>query len=136
MSVKRTVPLQIIFRNLDPSGPVEIKIQERLAKLETYCDRIASCRVTVEALQGGDQFSMRYRIGMVVQVLGRELVVECESDGHFGGAYIYVPIHDAFDAIRRQILQLMSDRATDVHSGWGSVMHDDLPVEEAEFSGL
>lgn len=138
MRFKQTAPLQIIFRNLDPSGAVENKIQERLAKLGTYCEHIAhitSCRVTIEALNGGAREPLRYHIGIVAQVLDRELVADCESDGHFGGAYIFVPIHDAFDAIRRQILQFANDRSTDLHSDWMPAMHSAHHAQEVEFSG-
>lgn len=138
MRLTRTAPLQIIFRNLDPSGAVETKIQKRLAKLGSSCEdiaHIASCRVTVEALSGADPMPMRYRIGIVAQVLGRELVADCESDGHYGGAYIYVAIHDAFEAIRRQVLQLASVRSTDLQAGWMPAMHNVLHAEGAGFSG-
>lgn len=137
MRVKRTAPLQIIFRNLDPSGSVETKIQERLTKLGSSCEHIAhiaSCRVTVEALNGGAHTPMRYHIGIVAQVWDRELVANCESDGHYGGAYIYVPIHDAFDAIRRQILQCANDRSTDLQSDWMPAMHNLLHAEGAGLS--
>jgi ribosome-associated translation inhibitor RaiA len=103
MKAIRTAPLQITFRNLAPSVAVKIKIQELLAKLEGYGGRVDSCRVTVEALKAGPPAPMRYHIGVVAHVLGRALVADSELHGHFGGAYVYVPIHSAFDTIRRQL---------------------------------
>ena len=43
------VPLELSFRNTDPSEAVEARVRERVDKLETYFGRINSCRVVVEA---------------------------------------------------------------------------------------
>ena len=43
------IPLQISFRNMDPSPAVEARIREKAAKLERFHDRIIGCTVVVEA---------------------------------------------------------------------------------------
>ena len=43
------IPLQISFRNMDPSPAVEAIIREKAAKLDRYFGRIVSCDVSVEA---------------------------------------------------------------------------------------
>ena len=43
------IPLKITFRNMEPSKAIEDNIREKAAKLDSLCDRIMSCRVTVEA---------------------------------------------------------------------------------------
>ena len=43
------VPIQISFRNMDPSPSVEAVVREKAAKLERFFDRIVSCHVTIEA---------------------------------------------------------------------------------------
>ena len=43
------IPLQLSFRGMEPSAAVELKVRERVAKLERFSDRITSCRVVVES---------------------------------------------------------------------------------------
>jgi hypothetical protein len=37
------IPLQISFRNMDPSPAIEARIREKAAKLERFHDRIIGC---------------------------------------------------------------------------------------------
>ena len=43
------IPLTISFRNMTPSASVENQVREKAEKLGSFCDRITSCRVIVEA---------------------------------------------------------------------------------------
>ena len=43
------IPLQISFRNMDPSPAVEERIRQKAEKLERFHDRIVGCTVVVEA---------------------------------------------------------------------------------------
>ena len=45
-------PLQIQFRNFDPSEAVEAAVRKRVQKLESIASTITSCRVTLELAQG------------------------------------------------------------------------------------
>ena len=47
------LPVQTTFRNMDASAAVTERIQEEADKLDKYFDRIASCRVIVEARRTG-----------------------------------------------------------------------------------
>lgn len=115
------LPLQISFRNMDSSAAVETRIREEAAKLDTFYDRIMSCRVVVEMprhhLQRGKVFNIR--IDMTVP--GGEIVVRHEPSLHgtakhtgvkrqkksleIEGAYkdVFVAIRDAFRTARRQL---------------------------------
>ena len=42
-------PLQIEFHNTPPLEPVESRIRQELAEFEKYYNRLASCRIDVEA---------------------------------------------------------------------------------------
>jgi len=42
------IPLKITFRNMPPSKTVEAKIRAKTSKLDSFYDRIMSCRVTVD----------------------------------------------------------------------------------------
>jgi ribosome-associated translation inhibitor RaiA len=43
------LPLQITFRNLEPSEAVEARVRKESEKLDKLYDRIMRCRVVVEA---------------------------------------------------------------------------------------
>lgn len=115
------LPVQITFRNMETSLAVETRIRQEVDKLETFYDRITSCRVVVDTprlhLQRGKIFNIRIDL----TVPGGEIVVRHEPSLHraakhteverakksleIEGAYkdIYVAIRDAFKSARRQL---------------------------------
>jgi putative sigma-54 modulation protein len=115
------LPVQTTFHNVDHSEAVITRIQEEADKLETYFDRITSCRVVVEAAHRhrshGEPFHIRIELG----VPGKELVVAHEPALHANGLGdeesrrhkrqeadgphkdVYVAIRDSFRAMRRQL---------------------------------
>lgn len=70
------LPVQITYRELDPSDALSRLIHEEAAKLDRFFDRIVSCRVLVEReqrhLRGGSPFHVRIDVG----VPGDELVID------------------------------------------------------------
>lgn len=113
------LPVQITFRNMETSPAVEERIRTEVAKLETYYDRLMSCRVVVEIPHRHRQRGNPCHIRIDMGVPGDELVVEREptlhqalqQTSHFGKTAethgdhkdIYVAIRDAFKAARRQL---------------------------------
>jgi ribosome-associated translation inhibitor RaiA len=115
------LPVQTTFRNMNHSDAVAARVQEEADKLDQYFDRITSCRVMVEAPhrhhRRGDPFHIRIELG----VPGKELVVAHEptirktlkhgeeehhtkrQDVEGPHKDVYVAIHDAFKAMRRQL---------------------------------
>lgn len=49
------IPLQINFRNMDPSAAVEAKARERAAKLENYVHRNSILRQGFDKLEVGEE---------------------------------------------------------------------------------
>ena len=43
------IPLQITFRDMDPSPAIDERIRQQAVKLEQFHERISGCRVVVEA---------------------------------------------------------------------------------------
>lgn len=70
------LPVQITYRELDPSEALSQLIHKEASKLDRFFDRIVSCRVLVEReqhhLRGGAPFHVRIDIG----VPGDELVID------------------------------------------------------------
>lgn len=115
------IPLQITFRNMDSSAAVEARLREEAAKLETFYDRIMSCRIVVEMVRHHSQRGKVFNIRIDLTVPGSELVVKHEPSLHstakhtalerqtkaleIEGPYkdIFVAIRDAFKTARRQL---------------------------------
>jgi len=108
------LPLQITVRNVSLSEVAKDDIREKAAKLDTFCDRIMSCRVVVEAPHRHRHQGLLYNVRIDMTVPGGELVVKREPHED-----VYVAIRDAFDAARRQLQDYVRRQRGDVkiHEG-------------------
>jgi ribosome-associated translation inhibitor RaiA len=124
------IPLQITFRNMAPSQAIEDNIREKVSKLESFYDRIMSCRVIVEAPHRHHRKGKAYEVRIDLTVPGGELVVNRapkrletaklrlqkvsekeenelieshEPSKHAAHEDIYVAIRDAFNAAGRKL---------------------------------
>jgi cold shock CspA family protein/ribosome-associated translation inhibitor RaiA len=115
------LPVQITFRNMEPSEAVEARIREEVAKLERFHDRIMGCRVIVEMPRKHPHHGKVYEVRVDLTLPGGELVVRPTPSVHgtarqldveretksleVEGAYkdVYVAIRDAFKATRRRL---------------------------------
>lgn len=104
------VPLQISFRNMEPSAAVEAKVRERAAKLDRFFDRITSCRVVVEAPHQHHHQGKLFHVRIDLSVPGGELLVNRDPAKQHAHEDVYVAIRDAFDAARRQLDQYVAQR--------------------------
>ena len=97
------VPVQVTFRNMDPSEYVEQNIHEKIAKLETLSDHLTSCRVAVEALHRSHVKGKLYHVRIDLVLPGKELVVGHEGHDKHAHEDVYVAVRDAFDAMTRML---------------------------------
>lgn len=97
------LPVQITFRNMDPSPAVEAHIRERVDALDRFFGRIMACRVVVEASGRHQHKGRLYHVRVDLTVPGREIVVNRDPPEHHAHEDILVAVRDAFDATRRQI---------------------------------
>ncbi len=92
------LPVQIVVRNASISKVAKDNILNKAEKLDSFYDRIISCRVAVEAPHRHKQKGLLYNVRIDITVPGGELVVKREPNED-----VYVAIRDAFDAARRQL---------------------------------
>lgn len=121
------IPLKVTFRNMPPSAAIEANIREKAEKLETFYDRIMSCRVIVEAPHRHRHKGKAYLVRIAITVPGGELVVNRapkrldaaklrlpelsgkevieshEPSKHAAHEDVYVAIRDAFNAAGRKL---------------------------------
>lgn len=120
-------PLQIKFRNMPRSQAIEENIREKASKLESFYDRIMSCRVIVGAPHRHHRKGKAYEVRIDLAVPGGELVINRwpkrlkaaksslteqpetklteshERSKHGSHADVYVAIRDAFNAAGRKL---------------------------------
>lgn len=92
------LPVQVAFRGLEPSAAVEAAVREKVAKLEQFCSELVACRVEVEQLDKHRQQGRPFRVRIDVTLPGHELSVNQQPNED-----VYVALRDAFDAMRRQV---------------------------------
>ena len=97
------IPLQITFRDMEPSEAVEINVREKAQKLERFAEHITSCRVTIEAPHKHHHKGQLYAINIDITLPGEEIVANRNPDKNHAHEDIYVAIRDAFKAAQRQL---------------------------------
>lgn len=102
------LPIQITFRDVEPSEAVESRVRVLANKLERHCDKIMGCRVMIETPHRHQTKGNLYHVRIDLSVPDAELVSSREQ--HLGHEDIYVSIRDAFKAIRRQLQDYTDQR--------------------------
>ena len=97
------IPLQISFRNMDPSPAVEARIREKAAKLERFHDRIIGCTVVVEAPHRSQNKGKLYSVRVDISVPGKDVVVDRAKPVDHAHEDVYVAVRDAFNAATRRL---------------------------------
>lgn len=106
---------------MEPSEAVTARIEVEAAKLDTFFDRITSCRVVVEAPHRHHKWGELFHVRIELGVPGTELVVSHEPTPHATlrrdeeaslkkhieihpeHKDVYVAIRDAFASARRRL---------------------------------
>lgn len=97
------VPVQVTFRDMEPSVAVDAYIRNWVGKLEHIYSRIERCEVVVERPHQRHLKGQRFHVRVTLAVPGRDVVVS--RDHALNGAHedVYVAVRDAFRAARRQL---------------------------------
>jgi len=103
-------PLEITFRHMDRSPALEDVVRERAEKLEKFCDQIISCRVVVESPHKHHHKGNLHHLRVDVTLPGAEIVVKRSPDEHHSHEDPYVVVRDAFDSVRRQLMDYTRKR--------------------------
>ena len=108
------LPLQITFRHMDTSEAVAARIRERAEELDRFFNGIISCRVVVECRHPRHIKGNLFRVGVDINVPGREIAVGRDPAAHHAHEDIYVAIRDAFDTTRRLLEDYAREARGDV----------------------
>lgn len=97
------IPLEISFRNMEPSDAIETHVREKAAKLEQFFDRITGCRIVLEAPHQHRRKGKLYQVRIDITVPGREIAVTHQGVQNQAHEDVYVAIRDAFNAAGRRL---------------------------------
>lgn len=104
MTASLHVPLQITFHNVPRSDALDAHIRQKAAKLEAFQPRITSCRVSIEEIAKHQHQGRQFRVRIDARVPGhQEFVVNRDHDED-----PYVAVRDAFDAMARQLHEMVA----------------------------
>jgi ribosomal subunit interface protein len=96
-------PLEIRFRQMEPSPAVEARIREKAAGLERFYDRITGCRVTVEQEHRHHHKGNLFRVRVELDLPGKPLAVTHAGPKDHAHEDVYVALRDAFNAAARRL---------------------------------
>ena len=108
------IPLNITFRDMEPSPAVEARIREKMMSLERFHDRITRCEVIIEMPHQHRHKGKLYHVRIHMTVPSGELIVSKDTHDRHEHEDVYVAIRDAFRAARRQLEDLSRRRRGDV----------------------
>jgi cold shock CspA family protein/ribosome-associated translation inhibitor RaiA len=98
-------PLEIAYRNVEPSAPIERRVARGLQSLERVSGRITSCRVMVEVPHPRHQKGNLHRVRIELRLPGVELVVKRDPPEHHEFEDVTLALGEAFDMMKRRLLE-------------------------------
>ncbi len=109
------VPVEIVFQNCQPSTALRAEIEQQVARLEKFGNRLTSCRVVVRAPETrhrrGDAYRIELRIALPQR---RDIVVNHTHGDEPENEHALVAVSKAFAAAQRQIEDAMREMRGDV----------------------
>ncbi len=105
------VPLQIVFEGIGHSDAVEARVREEVRKLEKFYDRIISARVVVIRPEHRHMKGDTYHTRIHLTIPGApDVLVNTDPSIDHAHEDVYVAVHDAFKAARRQLQDALRER--------------------------
>ena len=111
------IPLELSFHNIQPSDAIEAAIRDRVAKLETFYERLVTVRVHVEAETKRHRTGNVYTVHIELGVPGKDLVVSKaphKPNRKYADPDLYAVLRESFDAAERQLKDFKAQISGDV----------------------
>jgi ribosomal subunit interface protein len=97
-------PLQITFKDMEPSPAIEARVRAKAAQLDRFFPHVTRCRVVVQAPHRSHRKGRLYEVTVHLAVPPRhEIVAGREGRKNHAHEDVNVAISDAFDAAVRQL---------------------------------
>lgn len=105
------IPLTLSFRRIERTGSLEDRARRLARRLPRFCDRIAECRMVLEARDEPGRDSPTYAVKIELAVPGAHIHADSLHVDGSGHKDIYLALRDAFNNAKRQ-LQGLGRRAS------------------------
>jgi len=109
-----SIPVEVTFRDMEPSEALRQNIIEHTERLERFADDILSCDVVVEPSERRHQQGNRYSVRVHLMLHGATIDAGRTPTDDRSHEDAYVAVRDAFDAARRQVEDFVRIRRGDV----------------------
>ncbi len=101
------VPPEITYRGVDKTDAIDALVNEKIAKLEKFCNYISSCNVAIEKIHDRPKSGSPYRVRIDVTVPpSHEFVAENSSSEGKQYEPLNAAIRDAFEDAITQVRKL------------------------------
>ena len=97
------IPLEIVFRNMQPSPALETRIHSLVARLEKFSPHIIHCHVVVEAPHRHQLQGRLFDVDLRITVPGDEIAIQRANPADHAHEDVYVALRDVFKAARRRL---------------------------------
>jgi cold shock CspA family protein/ribosome-associated translation inhibitor RaiA len=102
---------EITYRHLEKTTAIQSLVEEKITKLEQFCDYMNSCHVVIEKDNDRPSSGSPYRVSIDITIPhGRELAVVKSPDRGKQYPSLETVIRDAFEAARRQLIDLTTEQ--------------------------
>ncbi len=98
-----TFPLQITFRQMEPSAALETRIRELASRLEKFSTHITRCHIILEPPAHHQRQGFLYDFRIDITLPDDEVVIRRAHPAHHAHEDPYVALRDAFRAARRKL---------------------------------
>lgn len=103
VDVDADFPIQISFRNVDPSEAVKTAIYEKIERLKKFQTKIVGCEVIVSSPHKHSHKSEIFHVEIRMGVSGHDIFINRESEKDDAHRDVYIAIRDAFKALERKL---------------------------------
>jgi ribosome-associated translation inhibitor RaiA len=107
-----TLPLQITFRNMDPSPALEERIRELASRFDKFSAHIIRCHVVVEPLSHRAHHGTLFGLRIDITLPDEEIAIHRARPDDPAHEDPYVALRDAFRAARRKLEDYERKRRT------------------------
>ena len=97
------IPVQITFRDIDPSDAIEARVNDRVKRLEKFAKRASGLHVTIAAPHHSGQKGKLFQFTLELLVPGGDIVVKQGDTPNHAHEDVYVAMRDAFSALERRV---------------------------------
>jgi cold shock CspA family protein/ribosome-associated translation inhibitor RaiA len=97
------LPLQLSFRNMEPSEAIEAVVRKKAAKLDSFASDIMSCRVVIEPAGRHHLHGNSYEVHLNITLPCGEIAITRGPSEHVKHQDITLAVRNAFDSARRKL---------------------------------